>query len=132
MFKIKTLRFGEIEVNEEEIITLPGGLIGFPEYTRYVLLDHDKDGVFKWMQSLDEGAIAFTVIDPLQVNPTYTAGQDHDCALIAIVTMPTNPDNATVNLKAPLVINIATRTGKQVIIPGDKYFTRHNLLELVG
>ena len=132
MIKVMTSRFGEIEVNKADVITLPDGLIGFPECKNYVLLDQHKDGVFKFMQSLDDGAIAFTVMDPTQICPEYKASvqSSDDCELIALVTMPNNPNNATVNLKAPLVIDIATRTGKQVIISGDKYHTRHNILEL--
>ena len=59
MIKVKTTRFSEIEVDEKDVIELPSGLIGFPELKSYVLLDHDKDSPFKWLQSLDDGAIAF-------------------------------------------------------------------------
>ena len=72
MVKIKTTRFDEIEVSEEEVIELPAGLIGFPELKRYVLLDHDTDSPFKWLQSLDDGAIAFVLINPLLFKPDYT------------------------------------------------------------
>ena len=65
MLKVKTTRFGDIEVKEDDVVKLPAGLIGFPELKRYVLLDHDKDSPFKWLQSLDDGAIAFVLINPL-------------------------------------------------------------------
>src|SRR6218665_1294624 len=72
LVKVSTTRFGEIEVKEADVIELPSGLIGFPELKRYVLLDHDKDSPFKWLQSLDDGAIAFVLINPLLFKPEYT------------------------------------------------------------
>lgn len=43
LLKVQTSRFGEIEVDNADVITLPEGLVGFPELARYVLLDHDSD-----------------------------------------------------------------------------------------
>ena len=63
MIQVKTSRFGDIEVQEGDVIELPHGLIGFPELKKYVLLDHDKDSPFKWLQSLDDGAIAGCALD---------------------------------------------------------------------
>jgi GTP-binding protein EngB required for normal cell division len=69
LLKVKTTRFGEIEVPENDVIHLPLGLIGFPELKKYVLLDHDKESPFKWFQALEDGAIAFVLIDP-NIPPT--------------------------------------------------------------
>ena len=62
---IQTSRFGTIEAPEEKGISISGGLLGFPESTRYLMLDHDQDSPFKWLQSMDEGEVAFVVTDPL-------------------------------------------------------------------
>lgn len=141
MIKIATSRFSEIEVRESEVIELPQGLIGFPELKRYVLLDHDKESPFKWLQSLDDGAIAFVLINPLLFKPDYevevteaevsdlTIEQEEDAIISVIVTMPSNPQNMTANLKAPLVFNIKNRRGKQVILNSNSYSTRHNIME---
>ncbi len=140
---VKTTRFGEIEVPEGDVIHLPSGLIGFPELKQYVLLDHDKDSPFKWFQSIEDGAIAFVLIDPLLFNPEYVAEvtdaelselevlTEEDLVISVIVTVPSNPQNMTANLKAPLIFNLKNRRGKQVILNASTYTTRHNIMEEV-
>lgn len=141
MIKVKTTRFGEIDVKNEDLIELPSGLIGFPELKRYVLLDHDKDSPFKWLQSLDDGAIAFVLINPLLFKPDYTVEvteaevsdlelkAEEDAVISVIITIPTNPQNMTANLKAPLVFNLQNRRGKQLVLSNSAYTTRHNIME---
>lgn len=143
MIKVKTTRFGEIEVKDADLIELPAGLIGFPELKRYVILDHDKDSPFKWLQSLDDGAIAFVLINPLLFKPDYTVEvteaevsdlglkTEEDAVISVIITIPTNPQNMTANLKAPLVFNLQTRRGKQLVLSNSAYTTRHNIMEEV-
>jgi flagellar assembly factor FliW len=141
--KVKTTRFGELEIKESDILELPSGLIGFPDLKRYVLLDHDKDSPFKWLQSLDDGAIAFVLINPLLFKPDYTVEvteaevadlnltNEEEAVISVIITIPTNPQNMSANLKAPLVFNLANRKGKQLILSNSTYTTRHNIMEEV-
>jgi flagellar assembly factor FliW len=143
LMQVKTTRFGEIEVPDSDVIHLPLGLIGFPELKKYVLLDHDKDSPFKWFQSLEDGAIAFVLIDPLLFKPTYIAEvtdselseldvqTEEDLVISVIVTVPSNPQNMTANLKAPLIFNLKNRRGKQVILNTSQYNTRHNIMDEV-
>jgi flagellar assembly factor FliW len=139
--KVTTSRFGEIEIRDTEVIELPQGLIGFPELKRYLLLDHDKESPFKWLQSLDDGSIAFVLINPLLFKPDYevevtdsevsdlTLENEEDAVISVIVTMPSNPQNMTANLKAPLVFNLKNRKGKQIILSANTYTTRHSIME---
>ncbi len=69
--KINTSRFGEIEVNENDLINMPEGLIGFPELTHFILLDHDIDSPFRWLQSTNDPEMAFVVLSPLSFRPDY-------------------------------------------------------------
>lgn len=143
MIKVKTTRFNEIEVDEKDVIELPAGLIGFPELKKYVLLDHDAESPFKWLQSLDDGAIAFVLINPLLFKPEYTVevneaevadlglDQEEDAVISVIITMPSDPQKMTANLKAPLVFNLKNRKGRQVILNNSDYTTRHNIMEEV-
>lgn len=141
MIQVKTSRFGEIEVKKDDVIELPSGLIGFPELKEFVLLDHDKDSPFKWLQSLDDGTIAFVLINPLLFKPDYevevteaevsdlTLENEEDAVISVIVTMPTNPQQMTANLKAPLIFNLKNRRGKQIILTSNTYTPRHNIME---
>ncbi len=148
MIKVKTSRFGEIEVDEKDVITMPAGIIGFPELKKYVIMDHaladdQKESPFKWLQSLDDGAIAFVLINPLLFKPDYvvevpeaevsdlTLESEENAVISVIVTMPSNPQNMTANLKAPLIFNLKNRHGKQIILSNSAYTTRHNIMEEV-
>ena len=140
MIQVKTTRFGEIEVNESDKIELPAGLIGFPELKQYVLLDHDKESPFKWLQSLDDGAIAFVLINPLMFKADYNVEvteaevadldlkNEDDAVISVIITIPSNPQDMTANLKAPLIFNLQNRTGKQLVLSNSDYNTRHNIM----
>lgn len=132
---LQTTRFGEIECPEEIIMSFPDGVLGFPNDRRFILLEHDQEGSpFKWLQSADTPSLAFVVIDPLSMDETYRCeidvdtarciGTDSptDCALMSIVNIPReDPIAMTVNLKAPLVVNVATRMGRQVIQSSNVY-----------
>ncbi len=139
--KVQTSRFGEIEVDDADVVTLPEGLIGFPELVRYVLLDHDTDSPFKWLQSIDDGTMAFVVISPLTFRPDYTVEVTEeeisvlgletadDAVISVIVTIPMDPKKMSANLKAPLVFNLKNRTGKQVIVKDAQFQTKHFIME---
>ena len=141
MQKVKTTRFGEIEVEEASMLELPHGLVGFPELKRYILLDHEQDSPFKWLQSLDDGAIAFVLMNPLLFKPDYSVEvtdaevsdleleEEADAVVSVIITMPNNPQNMTANLKAPVVFNLKNRRGKQIILNDARYTTRHSVIE---
>lgn len=139
--KINTSRFGEIEINEGDIISLPEGLIGFPELKQFILLDHDNDSPFKWLQSISEPAMAFIVISPLSFRPDYMVEvteeevavlkltNSNEAVISVIVTIPMDPKKMSANLKAPLVFNLSNRLGKQVVLKESQYQTKHYIME---
>ena len=63
--QIETTRFGTIDVAEEQLFHFPMGLLGFSSQKRYVVLDHAPDSPLKWLQSVDDGSLAFIITDPL-------------------------------------------------------------------
>ncbi|MCP4679842.1 MAG: flagellar assembly protein FliW [Deltaproteobacteria bacterium] len=134
----QTERFGEIEAEEEELLYLPNGIIGFPDCTSVLLLDHRPNSPFRWLQSVTLPELAFVVIDPLQIVPDYPldylrstfekdAKQEVDLAVAVIATVPPSPAPITINLVAPIVFDANTRKGAQVILHDDRFKTRHVL-----
>lgn len=136
---ILTKIFGEIEVNEEKVLTFDEGIIGFPDLNRFMLI-HDADDDKKtvsWLQSLDEPAFAMPVVDPLAVDPTYnpivedellkSLGEITEEDLIVLVTMtvPRDVKMATVNLKAPFVVNSKNLKACQIILEDERYLVKH-------
>jgi len=138
---IKTTRFGELKIKETDVIHLPNGLVGFSQYKRYVILPHAENSPLFWLQSLDDPALAFVIIDPLIFRPDYKVtltpadvevlGLDDasKAVVYAIVVIPGDPAKMTANLVGPLVINPETRIGKQVILQDSPYTTKHYILE---
>jgi flagellar assembly factor FliW len=145
LLHLETTRFGAIKVDPELVITLPEGLIGFEDCTRFVLLHLEEASPLRWFQSLDDGAVAFPIIDPWFFLPDYTpAISDYDAAclglteespklMFVILTIPRdNPGAMTANLLGPVLINPVTRRGKQVIVQDEGYTTRHPVLETLA
>jgi flagellar assembly factor FliW len=138
--RVNTCRFGELEINPETVITLEEGLFGFARTKRYCLLEHTPESPFRWLQSVDQGDVAFVVIDPVQFFGDYVveiADPDaealaldsaEDAAIVNIVTIAENYLNTTVNLLAPVVINTRTRRAKQLILANEAYSTAHRLM----
>ncbi len=139
--KVKSTRFGEIEVPEENIIHMPSGIVGFPSCKNYILIPHKENSPFLWYQSAEEPALAFVVINPLIFKPDYdvpvspplmeTLGAEkvEELELLAIVTIPKNqPRDMTANLLGPIVINSAKRLAKQIVLDPERYSTKTSIL----
>lgn len=62
--QIQTKFLGEVEIQEEEIITLTSGLLGLEDYTKYVLLPLEKDSPLAFFQSVEEPQVGFVVAYP--------------------------------------------------------------------
>jgi flagellar assembly factor FliW len=134
---VASTRFGTLNVPAEALLTFPSGLLGFPEWTRYVILDHDTDAPFKWLHCAEEASLAFVVIDPVLFNANYqiTISPEARCevegneadelSLAVILTIPADdPSAVTANLRGPLLMNARTRLCKQLVLSED-YPTRY-------
>lgn len=132
---INTKHFGELQIDEEKIIIFEEGIPGFPYNKKYVLIfdEEDKESPFCWIQSIDDGNVAFAMINPLQIYPEYspkvgqelieTLGEINEKELMvyAIVVVPEDITEMTANLKAPIIINRRTKKGMQVVAQNDEY-----------
>ena len=141
--QIATTRFGALEIQEEQIIHMPSGIIGFPDQRKYVLLEQKKGSPFMWLQSVDNGALAFVLIDPVLFKPDYKVeigtGDAEDLGLknggdeaqiMAIVNILNRgedgkPTAITANLLGPIVINPQKRLAKQVVLYDGQYSHRY-------
>ena len=138
--KITTAQFGEVEIEEEKIITMPLGLLGFPENRRFVIFQHKENSPFFWYQSLDDPKLAFVITNPLlfksdyHVNPEAVFGEmewpaDANFDLFVIVTIPKGrPQEMTANLIGPILVNLNTREAVQMVIADTAYSHRYPLL----
>lgn len=139
--KITTSRFGTIEVDERQIIRMPDGMIGFPEFKNYLLLEHKKESPFWWWQSIESPTLAFVLTDPLLFKPDYElliSAEDGELlhikeaveglkTLVVVSISKDNPPVITANLLGPLVINVNKRLARQIIQFQSSYPHRYPL-----
>lgn len=133
---------GHLTVSAEDVIDFVAPVSGFPDCRRYALVPHTlPDGSDRasvaWLQSLDTPFHAFVVTDPWMILPDYAPEiPDADAAelgitsfqdarLFAILTLPGDPREISINLRAPIVVNATLRRAKQIVLLGDEYSPRH-------
>ena len=137
---VQTSRFGPVEVDEERVIVFGRGILGFPKFKRYVLIQPEPDSTFYWLQSIEATDLAFVVTDPLLFVPDYQVplreetrqdiGLNDLSEASVLVIVNKVGDVLTANLQGPLVIHASTRVAAQVVISERKYQTRHPILHL--
>ncbi len=139
--KFDTTRFGQIDVKPEDILIFPDGPLGFPDCTRFTFIDEERAAPFRMLQSLDNPALAFVVVDPLMARPDFQfdvtlddlklikADNTDNLLVYAIVTMNRNIHEVTINLQGPLVINPNHKLGHQFVLIDTEYTTREKLLQ---
>jgi flagellar assembly factor FliW len=140
--KVETSRFGAIEVEESSIIKMPRGLIGFEQYTSFVLVEHRPDTNFRWLQSTEESSLAFVVVDPSKFYADYEVEiSDADAeklnlksasdTSVLVVATVSSGEEITANLAAPVVINMKEMLGMQVILQDNRYPIKHPLVAII-
>ncbi|MBO5354376.1 MAG: flagellar assembly protein FliW [Lachnospiraceae bacterium] len=143
---IKTRYFGEIDVDDQKVITFDEGLIGFENLKKFTLIynnETEESSVITWLQSLDEPRMALPVISPFYVKKDYNpvvedevlAGlgelQPENTVIFLTLTVPSDITRMTTNLKAPIIINAETKKGCQVIAENADYVVKYNIYEVI-
>ena len=140
---IQTKYFDEVEIDEADIIKFQNGLPGFLDEKQFVLMNLE-DTVFQVLQSVETQALAFIVVNPFQFKSDYAfvldnqvveqlkIESDEDVTILSIVTLKESLKESTVNLKAPLVINVKQKEGKQYIIQKTDYTTKEYIFKTVN
>ena len=128
---IQTERFGELVVDAGKVFDLPDGLLGFVAMERGVLLPVDDDGLFFWLQAVDQPELAFLVLTPwpifgdyqLDITESDRAALDlaeaEEALVFCLLTSHDSPRRFTANLLGPIIINQRLRTARQVVLNND-------------
>ena len=128
--QIKTTRFGPLDIEAEDIINFPGGLLGLEDCRHWVLLADVENSALGWLQCASRPEVALAVVSPRRFAPHYqfrvfrseltplALADATDAQVLTIVGK--NERSITLNLKAPVVINLQRRLGRQVVANGDQ------------
>jgi flagellar assembly factor FliW len=112
----QSIRFGTVEISEEDVIDFPVGLIGLGG-SRYTLIDRNPGTGFLWLHCVDDPALALPVVSPSQFFPEFSLhmtvedreliGLEDSSTVALYVTVRATPDplDITANLRAPLVVH---------------------------
>ena len=129
MMRITTSRFGRIDVAAGDVLHFPSGLPGLEDCRSWALLADATNDALGWLQSTTRGDVALAVVSPRRFVPDYQVriprseltplalGDMRQAQVVVVVG--TNGTTLTLNLKAPIVINLETRTGRQVVASGE-------------
>ncbi len=128
--KLETTRFGSVSVETDDILTFVGGLLGLEDCHHWVLLADVRNAALGWLQSINRPEVALAVVSPRRFVPDYQLrvmreeleplrlDKIDDAHVLVIVSK--NQQAITLNLKAPLVIHLDRRLGRQVVHSGDQ------------
>ncbi len=131
--KITTTRFGDIEVKDIDVITFVKPILGFQNYKKFVILPVGSDSPIYWLQSVEDGKLAFLMLDPYYILPSYEVPFTHrdladldaekvgDISIYTLLVVPKDPKQIRTNLRAPIVINKGKKLAKQMILDKTDY-----------
>ena len=144
---VKTRFFGEVDIEDEKILTFDNGIMGFEDMKRWTLIydiEKGSEGPISWFQSLDMAELALPVINPYTVTAVYEPVvedellkplgefKDEELVTFLTITIPSeDPSKTTANFRAPILINPVNRKGIQVMVNNEDYPIKFSIYESV-
>ncbi|MDO8744551.1 MAG: flagellar assembly protein FliW [Candidatus Brocadiaceae bacterium] len=138
---LSTNRFGNLIIEKENIITFEQGLLGFEELTQFAIVAVEECLPFEWLVSLEDPVVAFPILDPTLLFSDYKPSltkddldlldikKEMDVEMVCIVTLGETPENVTLNLKGPILINMKNKMGKQIVLTEDYYRLKQSFIQ---
>ena len=130
---VETPRFGEVTYAETDVFEFPWGLPGFSDLRRFLALSLAEQPNFVWLQSLDDPKVALPAGDPWQIFPDYEPRMPayavealelrnaEDFTFLCVVVVTKDAEEMTMNLMAPIVLNLKTRRARQIMLENSPY-----------
>ncbi len=130
---LKTRLFGEIQVNDEEVIYFTKPILGFDDCRQYLLLENESIFPTFWLQSINDPNLAFPVVSPFSVDENYSINLQaldledirlksiDDALVLTLMVVPHTITSIRTNLRAPIIYNPEKKVAKQLILYDEKY-----------
>lgn len=142
---VDTPRFGTLSYGEHDVVRFPDGLIGFPGSQHFLIIEHREGSDFRWLQNIDEPALALLIVDPSRFVKDYSPEVNESVVsnlqitdatprlVYTVVNIPKGkPEDMTLNLAGPIVINAENRLAKQLVLEDSRYPLRHRVMDGKG
>ncbi|KGN03773.1 flagellar assembly protein FliW [Clostridium haemolyticum NCTC 8350] len=139
--ELETKYHGIIEYKNEDIIEFKNGLSGFKNLRRFIISPIEENELFNILHSIEDNEVGFIVTSPFSVVKDYELELDdnvinalkiekeEDVLVLSTVTLNTDIKNITVNMCAPIIVNIKTKLGQQIILNNERYLIKHPLFK---
>lgn len=118
---------------EKDVIVFDEGLIGLPDLRRAVLLNLPDYQPFCWLAALDNPETQFLVANPHEIFSSYQSYIPAEIAsliepnsqqqpeILVIVKISSDWTKTTINLRAPIFVNLETKRAAQAVLSGTNY-----------
>lgn len=139
--KILTKCHGEISYENDDVINFPSGLPGFENLKKYIVFNVEGNDEFSILHSIENKEVGIIIVNPFlfmkdyevdlkeQVVSRLKIKEAKEVALYTTVTLNSDIEKITSNLKAPIIINKRLNLGEQYITDDDKYGIRFPLFK---
>ena len=139
--EINTTRFGTVDIDDSMIITFDDGIPGFEDQKKFFFFETNQSKPLVWMQSVTHAHIALPVINPFLVCADYTLDirdneveemgikTESDIMIWVVTIVPTDITKITANMTAPIIVNVKTSQGKQLVTDIKEYESRLPIFE---
>lgn len=135
--ELANTRFGTIPYEDFDVLDFPEGLIGFGDWHHFLIINHKEGSPFRWLQSIEHPSFAMLMVDPHFYDSSYDPrvpateldrvqlGAGDPRLMYVTVSIPAGiPNDMTLNMAGPILINPANQLAVQVILPAESYNTR--------
>ncbi|MFQ5498436.1 MAG: flagellar assembly protein FliW [Candidatus Zixiibacteriota bacterium] len=138
---ISSLQFGPMDVPEDKIISMTKPVLGFEQLDQFCLIEREELLPFLWLQATDDPEVAFMVMNPLMVDPSYrievnpkevgelTIRDVQKVETYVIVTTHADPEKITANMQGPILINTENNLAKQLVLANSDYRVRESIMD---
>lgn len=139
--KVSTRRFGEMEISQEKVIKMIKPVLGFESLESYILVEAEEMSPFMWLQSIEDPDTAFIVVNPRAFYPDYKIEINRkevaeikltnveEVETFVIATIPEDPNNISLNLQGPIVVNTENNLAKQLVMVDSDYKIAHFIMK---
>lgn len=137
---IRSSQLGEIETEEDRVISFPNGIPGFENDREYAIFSIDGDGPFYYMHAVRNPDLCLVLAVPFVFFPDYEPelspesldilemeSSEQELAVFTVLTIPQNFKDTTANLLAPIIINPEKKKGVQHVPGNSRYQTKHRI-----
>ena len=138
---IDSKRFGPLVIPENKLIVMVKPILGFENLSKFCRIEREEFRPFLWMQSIEDPAVAFIVVNPalfdsdyrIDINPNEISELEPSSPELietyVIANIPDNWKQMTINLQGPILINTANNKAKQLVLMNSEYKVQQTVFD---